>query len=161
MSIEVTHNVDDMDRHWAIWWSKSPLQETVDAIVVDTVLRLEDDEHGPDGKRWKAWSDNPPGKGYASTRGPGDKLMFASGDLRDSIESKRTGGAYIVGSDRDYAQVHQFERERRNQGCSRVAVQAPQRKPDPAGDSSRRYSARSCRRSGRPIQNSIDSSQMR
>ena len=67
MSIEVTHNVDDMDRYWEIWWDREPLQETVDAIVVDTVLRPEDDEHGPDGKRLKPRSDNPAGAGHAST----------------------------------------------------------------------------------------------
>ena len=101
--LTVTHNVDVMEEYWGIFWPNTPLQDTVDAIVEDTRIRLDDDDHAPDGTSWDEWSDS-----YAATRGPGDKLLFSSGELRDSIEAQRRSGDYIVGSDLDYAQVHQF-----------------------------------------------------
>jgi hypothetical protein len=108
MEIVVTHEFDLAETYWEIWWPHAPLQDTVDAIVEDTKIRLDDDEHGPDGKRWEPWSDNPPGAGYASTRGPEHKLLFSTGELRDSIEAGRSGDAHTVTSDRVYAEVHQW-----------------------------------------------------
>ena len=92
-----------MEDYWRAWFPHQALVLTGEAIVEDTRLRLEDDTSGPDGKAWDAWS-----PGYAATRGPGDKLLYSSGDLADSIEFQMRGATMSVGSDRDYALAQQF-----------------------------------------------------
>ena len=92
-----------MADYFDIWWRARPPRLAAEAFAEDARLRLEDDETGPNGSKWDPWSDS-----YAATRSAGDKLLFDSGDLADSIEAKRDGSAYIVGSDMDYALVHQF-----------------------------------------------------
>lgn len=101
-------DLDDMANYWEIWWPREPLLDTVEAAAEDAKIRVDTEEQAPDGSRWEPWSDNPPGAGYASRRPPGTKLLRDSGDLRDSIVGRKQGGEFIVGSDEDYAQVHQF-----------------------------------------------------
>lgn len=110
MDFEVTgvDQVEQFEDFWHLWFPARALVLTGQAIAEDARLRLEDDETAPDGSRWDPWSDNPPGQGYASTRGPQHKLLFGDGDLADSIMFKVQTARYVVGSELDYALVHQF-----------------------------------------------------
>ena len=101
-------DVRTMSEFWDIYWPAIPLMDTVEALAEDARDRIESGETAPDGSRWEPWSDNPPGAGYASNRPPGTKLLRDSRDLKNSIVGDRHAGEYIVGSDLDYAQVHQF-----------------------------------------------------
>ena len=100
--------VEQFEGFWQLWFPARALAITGQAIAEDARLRIEDDESDPEGSRWDPWSDNPTGRGYASTRGPQHKLLFGDGDLADSIMFKVQGAAYVVGSELDYALVHQF-----------------------------------------------------
>lgn len=73
-----------------------------EALVEDAVLRLEDDETAPSGKRWERWSTN-----YAETRPAGSKILFDDGDLAESLAAVMTDSAAEVVSDLPYAAVHQ------------------------------------------------------
>ena len=85
------------------WASGGMLDVFGEAIIEDARLRLEDDETDPDGNRWAEWSDS-----YAATRGPGDKILFDSGDLSRSLSARRRGSMLSVASSEEYAAVHQF-----------------------------------------------------
>jgi phage virion morphogenesis protein len=110
MDLEVTgiDQVEQLEDFWRLWFPRRALVLTTEAIAEDAQLRLEDDETAPDGSRWEEWSDNPPGRGYASTRGPDHKLLFSSGDLANSITAAVQSSRYVVGSEVPYALVHQF-----------------------------------------------------
>lgn len=110
MELEVTgiDQVEQFEDFWRLWFPRRALALTTEAIAEDAQLRLEDDETAPDGSRWEPWSDNPPGRGYASKRGPDHKLLFSSGDLADSITAAVQSSSYVVGSEVPYALVHQF-----------------------------------------------------
>jgi len=96
--------VEQLDDYWGIWWPEYPLRLLSEAVVEDGRLRLEDDTTAPDGTPWKEWSE-----AYANTRGPDDKLLYDSGDLAESLtfERRGVGTIYEVGSELDYALVHQ------------------------------------------------------
>lgn len=105
---------ETLEVRWDHWWPGRALDVFGEALEEDTRLRLEDDEVSPKGKRWDPWSDNPPGRGYASTRGPQHKLLFGEGDLADSLDFKRSGDVLGFGSPLRYAETHQYGSSRRN-----------------------------------------------
>lgn len=107
LAITGLDQVRHMADYWDIFWPGRVLVLTGEAVVEDTRLRLEDDETSPDGKAWEPWSDNPPGQGYASRRPASAKLLYDSGDLARSIEPIVRGSTLDVGSELDYALVHQ------------------------------------------------------
>jgi phage gpG-like protein len=110
MDIQITgvDQVGQMADFWDLYWPDRVLVLTGESVVEDTRLRLEDDETSPGGKAWDPWSDNPPGRGYASRRPPTAKLLYDSGDLARSIEYAVQGNTVDVGSELDYALVHQM-----------------------------------------------------
>jgi phage virion morphogenesis protein len=57
----------------------------------------------PDGRPWAPWS-----KAYAATRRKGHGILLAGGHLRDSIAWQMDGDELKVGSNLDYAAIHQF-----------------------------------------------------
>ena len=107
MDLQVTGigQVEQFADYWDLWFQHRALGLVTEAIAEDARLRLEDDETAPDGSRWDPWSPS-----YALTRGAGHKLLFDSGDLADSIMAKVQGANYVVGSELDYALVHQSSR---------------------------------------------------
>jgi phage gpG-like protein len=96
--------LDLMLEFWSGWWGTGrPLQLAADSIAEDAEERIRASDRGPDGRKWARWS-----PAYAATRGPQHKLLFADGDLADSLEADRNGDKYEVGSDLDYALAQQF-----------------------------------------------------
>lgn len=65
--------------------------------------RIEETQKSPNNKRWKAWSPM-----YASTRHGGQKILFSTGSLRDSLTHDVEGLSVLVGSNLAYARVHQL-----------------------------------------------------
>lgn len=107
MSVDINNTgLDEVGRFKAVatrWVSGGMLDVFGEAIIEDARRRLKDDETDPGGNRWAEWSDS-----YADTRGPGDKILFDSGDLAESFSARRQGSLLSVASSEDYAAVHQF-----------------------------------------------------
>ncbi len=92
-----------MDDFFDAWFPLRALDVTGEAVVGDTVDRLDNEETAPDGSSWEQWAES-----TARARSGDDKLLRQSGDLRDSIEFRVRGGEVLeVGSGLDYALVHQ------------------------------------------------------
>lgn len=70
-----------------------------------TRRRIAETKRGPDGRRWKAWSER-----YAKTREANHSLLRDSGALHDSLTHQvdETGKAVVVGSNLVYAGRHLF-----------------------------------------------------
>lgn len=68
-----------------------------------TRRRIAEEKTGPDGQRWKPWSER-----YARTRHGGHSLLVGESDLLDSIQHLVTGDEVAVGSNLPYAAIHQF-----------------------------------------------------
>lgn len=66
-----------------------------------TRRRITQEKAAPDGTPWPAWSSD-----YAATRGPGQALLEADGDLVDSITSSADEGAAEWGSNLIYFAIH-------------------------------------------------------
>lgn len=84
------------------WFNSRGPELLGESLAEDARIRLEDDSSGPDGRQWAAWSEN-----YARTRSASDKLLYSSGALADSIESRMRGGVMQLESDVPYALAHQ------------------------------------------------------
>lgn len=75
------------------------LLDAVGGIVESqTRRRIEYEKIAPDGTAWQPWSE-----GYAKTRHANQSLLFASGDLDDSITFDVIGFELYVGSNLAYA----------------------------------------------------------
>ena len=98
-------DVERLESRFDAWFPGRALVLFGDAITEDTRLRLEDDEFGPNGENWPAWS-----PAYAATRGPEHKLLFDTGDLSRSFEAQRRGDVLDFGSPLPYARRHQKTR---------------------------------------------------
>lgn len=73
--------------------------EMIGGIVESqTRRRIHDEKTAPDGQHWQAWSD-----AYAATRHGNQSLLFASGDLEDSIQYEVVGFELYWGSNLKYA----------------------------------------------------------
>lgn len=101
--LSYTDSLDNVVDYWDAWFPGRSLVLVGEAIQEDARLRLEDDETGPSGQKWKPWS-----PAYAETRGPGDKLLYDTGALSRSIDSVLRGDVLEVGSELPYATAQQF-----------------------------------------------------
>ena len=68
-----------------------------------TRRRIETEKKGPHGERWPAWSE-----GYAKSRKKGKSRLRSSGALLDSIQYQVQGDSVVIGSNLEYAAIHQF-----------------------------------------------------
>jgi len=71
-------------------------------VESQTRRRIATEKSSPDGTKWPAWS-----TAYKASRKKGKSLLMASGELLDSIASAFTGTTVEVGSNLEYAAVHQ------------------------------------------------------
>lgn len=107
--IELTIEVADLDAINAQLLSlDSVIPDMLPSLAVlvesQTRRRIAEEQTGPDGKPWPAWSLD-----YAMTRRPGQSLLMASGDMLDSIAGEVTANdAITVGSDKVQAALMQF-----------------------------------------------------
>lgn len=78
---------------------------TIVGAVVESQIRrrISDEKTSPDGKAWKAWKPD-----YAATRHSGHSLLQGEGDYLDSIFYEVSGDTAQVGSDLEYAAIHNF-----------------------------------------------------
>ena len=83
----------------------TPVMEAIGALVESqTRTRITSGEgRGPDGEQWPAWSPN-----YAKTRKGGKGLLNGAGHLVDSIIHEANAGQAVIGSNLEYAAIHQF-----------------------------------------------------
>jgi phage gpG-like protein len=88
---------DDVRRHCIV-----KLAETVKKRTVERVATT---KQGPDGDRWRSWSDN-----YAETRTSRHSLLVSTGLLRRTISVRSTSDGIRVGSPRTYAAAVQAKR---------------------------------------------------
>ena len=77
-----------------------------EALVSGTLERFENEE-SPDGKKWepsgRAWT-----QGLKSRRGRMGKTLQDTGRLRSSIDYAVTADSVLVGSEVEYARIHQM-----------------------------------------------------
>lgn len=100
----VTAIADRLDRVAGLMPGGLELWDTVGAVVESQVRRrMTDDQAGPDGRDWKAWS-----RRYANTRHGGHSLLDSGGDLIDSVGYVAAHDQVEVGSNMIYAATHQF-----------------------------------------------------
>lgn len=83
--------------------------------------RLSEDKAAPDGTPWAPWS-----KEYAGRQKGGKSYLEGEGNLIDSITFDVQGGRVLIGSDLEYAAIHQYGG-------------TPDMKPGPAGIPARPY----------------------
>lgn len=80
------------------------LADAAGALIESSVkARLGETKRAPDGAAWDPWSER-----YGATRRPGQSLLEAEGDLRDSIQALTSPAEVRVGSNLVYAAIHQF-----------------------------------------------------
>lgn len=94
--------LSELEGLWDVWWPDRVLRLTAEALVEDAALRLEDDVLAPDGSPWDEWSTE-----YAKTRKPQHKLLWSTGALAESLKFQQRGQRYMIGSELEYALVHQ------------------------------------------------------
>ncbi len=84
-------------------WQIADLAEAASELMAgQSKNRIEFDKAAPDGTPWDPWSAE-----YAVTRHGGHSLLRGEGPLLTSIQSYATADEAIVGSNLDYAAVHQ------------------------------------------------------
>src|ERR1035438_9583157 len=74
------------------------LTEIGGVVESQTRRRIKDEKTAPNGSAWAPWTDE-----YAKTRHANQSLLFASGDLEDSITFETVGFELYVGSNLAYA----------------------------------------------------------
>jgi phage virion morphogenesis protein len=84
-----------------------PMHDILDAVgtrmVYQAKTRIRDTHAAPDGDMWPEWSAR-----YAKSRKPQHDLLWNEGNLHDSLQQVVSGNTVLVGSNLDYAEVHQF-----------------------------------------------------
>ncbi len=84
-------------------WQIADLAEAASELMAgQSQKRIEFDKAAPDGTAWDPWSE-----AYAATRHGGQSLLRSAGHLLTSIQSYATAEEAIVGSNLEYAAVHQ------------------------------------------------------
>jgi phage gpG-like protein len=76
------------------------------ALVKERTLARFESKRGPDGRRWRRWSDK-----YAETRTKRHSLLEATGLMKRTISVRSTATGIRVGSPRTYAAAVQAERQ--------------------------------------------------
>lgn len=85
------------------------MADEVGALIEDqTKRRIADDKTAPDGKPWASWSARYEARIKKRNRITARSLLVGEGNLRDSIQNLVTGTEIRVGSNIEYAAVHQF-----------------------------------------------------
>lgn len=85
------------------------LADEVGALVEDqTKRRIADEKTAPDGTPWAPWSPKYASRLKRPNKLTARSLLVGSGDLRDSIQNLVTGTDVAVGSNLNYAAIHQF-----------------------------------------------------
>ena len=74
-------------------------------VKEQTRARITTTKKGPDGQRWKAWSD-----AYAATRTKRHSLLYATGLMLRTISVRSSADGITIGSPRTYAAAVQAER---------------------------------------------------
>lgn len=82
---------------------KSLLVQIGSLVESQTRKRISEIQQSPSGEPWKAWT-----KDYARTRKGDHSLLQGEGNLIDSITSEIEGDEALIGSNLDYAAIHQF-----------------------------------------------------
>lgn len=76
-----------------------PLLDSIGSMLAGNTQKRFDDEESPDGKKWK--------KSQRAMRENG-KTLSNSGDLKKNISYKTEPNTVIVGTNKEYARIHQF-----------------------------------------------------
>ena len=84
--------------------TRMEIADSVGALLESsTKRRIADEKRAPDGTPWAPWSE-----AYGATRRPGKSILWAEGDLLDSIQAVTGLTEIRVGSNLVYAAIHQF-----------------------------------------------------
>lgn len=109
---------------------KDLLEQLASRVESQTRRRISEEEESPDGQPWQAWTAS-----YAATRSGGASLLQGAskgkdkgigGGLIDSITYEIKGDEALIGSNLEYAAIHQYGG-------------TPGMKPGPAGIPARPY----------------------
>lgn len=79
------------------------LEDVGAEVASQTQRRIAEEQTDPDGAPWKPWS-----KRYARTRHAGQQILFARGDLAQSIQHEVDGDEVAVGTPLVYGRTHQL-----------------------------------------------------
>lgn len=84
-------------------WPLAQLADDASELLASqTKRRIDQDKAAPDGTPWADWSED-----YAATRHGGHSLLKGENHLLTSIQGYATAEDAVVGSNADYAAVHQ------------------------------------------------------
>ena len=101
-------------------FERALLMESAAAILESGARRrIGEEKVGPDGEAWAPWSAT-----YAVSRGRGQSLLQAEGDLLDSTAPRSASDEAVVGSNLVYSAIHQMGGEA---GRERARVTIPAR----------------------------------
>jgi phage virion morphogenesis protein len=85
------------------------LSDEIGGLVEDqTKRRIADDKTAPDGDRWASWSARYAARIKKRNRTTARSLLVGEGNLLGSIQNLVAGTEIQVGSNLEYAAVHQF-----------------------------------------------------
>lgn len=120
-SVELNTNIKDIQQVLTNL-SKSckslkPLMRRINHIIETDIDDNFETEGQNAGKRWSGWSDNWKIARTKMGRGQG-KILQLEGELRESITSEAGDSYGIVGTDKEYAAIHNFGGEVRKRGSN-------------------------------------------
>ncbi|WP_321495628.1 phage virion morphogenesis protein [uncultured Desulfobacter sp.] len=96
--------------------NRQQLSETLGEQLVSSTIRRFEDESGPDGKTWKK-------SGRADAQG--GQTLSDSGRLKSSVNYEASPAAVAVGTNAEYAAIHQFGGEIRPKSAKALQFKVP------------------------------------